>query len=98
MTGQKQAVATIYTIGHSNHPAQLLLDLLRDHRIEVLVDVRSRPYARYTPHFDQQPLRAAVLEMGCKYLYLGKELGGRPEDRQFYDPDGHVLYGRVAAS
>ena len=31
-----------------------------------------------------------------RYLFLGKELGGRPEGEEFYDSDGHVHYGRVA--
>ncbi len=31
-----------------------------------------------------------------KYLSLGKELGGRPEDKRYYDSSGHVLYGLVA--
>jgi len=33
-----------------------------------------------------------------KYLFMGKELGGRPDGDEFYDSEGHVLYWRVAES
>jgi len=31
-------------------------------------------------------------------LYLGRELGGRPEGDDYYDAQGHVLYARLATS
>lgn len=88
----------IYTIGHSNHQFEHLIALLHQHAIEVLVDVRSAPYSRYAVQFNSQALRAALPAAGVKYLYLGRELGGRPDGREFYDADGYVLYGRVARS
>jgi len=42
----------------------------------VLVDVRSAPYSRYVPHFNQTGLEKAVESGGMIYLYLGRELGG----------------------
>ncbi|MBI4499270.1 MAG: DUF488 domain-containing protein [Chloroflexi bacterium] len=68
------------------------------HQIAVLVDVRSAPYSRYTPHFNRGRLREEVVAAGLKYGYLGEELGGRPECEEFYDSAGHVLYGRLASS
>jgi uncharacterized protein (DUF488 family) len=88
----------IYTIGHSNHPLEAFLDLLHARHIDVLVDVRSRPYSKYAPHFNGQTLKEAVVAAGIRYAFFGKELGGRPDGAQFYDADGHVLYGRVAES
>ena len=38
----------------------------------------------------------ALKQAGVTYLYLGKELGGRPDGAEFYDAEGHVLYYRVA--
>ena len=88
----------LFTIGHSNHSREAFLERLRQHAIDVLVDVRSQPYSRYTPHFNTDELRAAVTEQGIRYVFLGRELGGRPEGAAFYDAEGHVLYGRVAES
>lgn len=88
----------LYSIGHSNHPLDAFLDLLRTHGIEVLVDVRSAPYSRYVPHFNPANLKTALKEAGFQYIYMGKELGGRPDGAEFYDADGHVRYDRLAES
>jgi len=88
----------LFSIGHSNHPMEAFLDLLKQHRIEVLVDARSHPYSRFASHYQAGSLRNAVADVGIKYLFLGKELGGRPEGDEFYDAEGHVLYSRVAES
>jgi len=76
----------------------ILLGLLKTHAVEVLVDIRSLPRSSYSPHFDQVPLKQAVKRSGIRYLFLGKELGGRPEGEEYYDSEGHVLYGRFAES
>jgi uncharacterized protein (DUF488 family) len=88
----------VFTIGHSNQPLETFLGLLDLHQIEVLVDVRSQPYSKYTPHFSAAELKAAILRHGLKYLFMGKELGGRPEGTEFYDAKGRVNYGLVAQS
>lgn len=86
----------VYTIGHSNHPIEKFLDLLKEHRIEVLVDTRSHPYSRFAPHFNVRELKASLAPACIKYLFLGKELGGRPEGEEFYDEEGRVDYRLVA--
>jgi len=88
----------VFTIGHSNHSVEHFLGLLKAHGIQVVVDERSQPYSKYATQFDQEALRPALQEAGIRYLYLGRELGGRPEGDEFYDEEGHVLYDRVAAS
>lgn len=86
----------IFTLGHSNHPRGLFNRLLLQHGIDEVVDVRSAPYSRYTPHFNHDALKHALDDIGIAYAYLGGELGGRPADRSCYDPDGRVRYDRVA--
>lgn len=88
----------LFSIGHSNHTLETFLGLLKQHQIEVLVDARSHPYSKFAPHFDAEPLKKEVTGVGIKYIFLGKELGGRPNGDEFYDADGHVLYSRVAES
>lgn len=90
--------ARLFSIGHSNHALATFLELLLQHQIEVLVDARSHPYSRYAPHFDLSAIKDAVARIGIKYIFMGKELGGRPDGKEFYDAEGHVLYGRVAES
>jgi uncharacterized protein (DUF488 family) len=86
----------LWTIGHSNHPLETFLDLLRRHAIEVLVDVRSSPYSGYCPHFNLEQLKPAVKAAGMQYLYLGDAIGGRAEGAEFYDEEGRALYNKVA--
>ena len=90
--------ATIWTIGHSNHPLEAFLDLLARHRIDVLIDVRSSPYSRYASQFNRESIHPALQHRGIRYLYLGDLLGGRAEDPRFYDDQGRVLYGALAES
>ena len=70
----------IYTIGHSTHTAEGFLKLLAIHGIEVVADVRSRPYSRFSPQFNREALKDALQEAGIRYLFLGRELGGKPQD------------------
>jgi len=93
-----QEKLTIFTIGHSNHSLEMFIDLLKSHKIDVLVDIRSKPFSRFSPQFNKEGLEKAVKASDIKYLFLGKELGGRPQDSEFYDNDGFVLYSRIAES
>ena len=86
----------VVTIGHSNHSAAHFLGLLNTHGIQVVVDTRSQPYSNYSTQFDQKDLKEVLTAAGIRYLFLGRELGGRPEGEEYYDAEGHVLYDRVA--
>ena len=88
----------MFTVGHSNHSAEKFAVLLRRHGIEVLVDVRSRPYSRHAPQFNATGIEATLSGDGIRYLYLGRELGGRPEEDMFYDTEGRVDYALVGRS
>jgi uncharacterized protein (DUF488 family) len=85
----------IYTIGHSSHAADHFTSLLLKYGIEVVVDTRSAPYSRYSPHFDRESLQALVAQSQMKYLYLGDAVGGRPKSEDHYDAQGRALYGRM---
>ena len=87
---------TIWTVGHSTQDLDAFLGLLRDHSVEVVADVRSQPFSRRNPQFNKDNLRTALLELDIQYVFLGLELGGRPPEPEFYDKEGHVLYGAVA--
>jgi uncharacterized protein (DUF488 family) len=88
----------VFTIGHSNHSARKLAGLLKRQGIKVLADTRSRPYSRHAPHFNAPSLEEILSEDGIGYLFLGRELGGRPEEEMFYDTEGRVDYALVGRS
>ena len=70
----------LYTIGHSNHPLERFLELLQMHGITVIADVRSVPLSRFAPQFNQKNLLETLPSIGCRYIFLGKELGGKRQD------------------
>jgi uncharacterized protein (DUF488 family) len=86
----------ILTIGHSNHSAEHFQRLLAEHGVEVLVDIRSWPHSRYVEWVDRSRIVDVARAAGARYLFLGKELGGRPEAAELYDSTGRVLYGKLA--
>lgn len=86
----------IYTIGHSNISADALNMLLHQHDIKLLVDVRSAPFSRLWPQFNQATLRDSVRGSGIEYLFMGKELGGRPDDERLRSPNGAPNYDAMA--
>ena len=85
----------VLTVGHSNHPLETFVSLLRRHDVTTLADVRSTPYSRFNPQFNRKSLDASLQAHGIAYLFLGQALGGRPEDRSCYE-DGRVRYDRLA--
>jgi uncharacterized protein (DUF488 family) len=90
-------MSTVYTIGHSSHSYEELVKLLAAHRIDVVVDTRSAPYSRFAPQFDREVLQRCLAESQVRYVFLGGELGGRPKNPEYYDAQGHVLYGRMTS-
>lgn len=86
---------SIFTIGHSTHSAEAFLALLRQHEVEALADVRSSPFSRFNPQFNRLPLEQSLKANGIRYVFLGKELGARSDDRSCYD-HGRVQYSRLA--
>lgn len=88
----------IFSIGHSNQSLETFFALLRQHEIQVLIDVRSSPYSKYVPHFNRNAIVAATAQYGIEYIFMGQELGGRPDGSEYYDIKGRVLYKRVAES
>ena len=61
----------------------------------MIADVRTAPYSRRYPHFNRDRLREALLLDGISYVFLGKELGGRPRERALYC-DGVADYEKMA--
>jgi uncharacterized protein (DUF488 family) len=75
----------LYTIGHSNHTIDHFIALLNRHKINMVVDVRSVPYSRYCPQFNKNVVSAALQAVNIQYMFLGRELGARPDDPACYE-------------
>lgn len=85
----------LYTIGHGNRKPEDFLTLLKDFGIEYLIDVRSQPYSKFNPQFNQNELKFFLENNGIKYVFMGDSIGGRPKDTTCYDDEGKVDYDTV---
>src|SRR6266850_14976 len=74
----------VLTIEHSAHSWERFVELLRSARVTAVADVRSSPYSRRNPQFNRDGLSEALRLDGFSYVFLGKELGGRPNEPRFY--------------
>jgi uncharacterized protein (DUF488 family) len=66
---------TIYTIGHSTRKLEELIDILKNFKIEVLVDIRHFPRSRHNSQFNKENLEVELPKNKIEYLWLEK-LGG----------------------
>jgi len=85
----------LFTIGHSNRELDEFVELLQEHQITAVADVRSQPYSARHPDFNAEPLKRRLQQFGIRYAFLGEELGARRGEPECY-VEGQAKYERVA--
>jgi uncharacterized protein (DUF488 family) len=85
----------ILTVGHSNHAFEHFLQILRANQVTAVADIRSEPYSGYKPEFNRETLKSSLDESGIDYVFLGDQLGARPQDPACYK-DKTVQYKLMA--
>jgi uncharacterized protein (DUF488 family) len=68
-------LALLYTIGHSTRALDELVEALRAHQIQILVDIRAFPMSRRLPQFNHESLEMSLPAAGIHYVWM-KALGG----------------------
>jgi uncharacterized protein (DUF488 family) len=66
----------IYTIGHSTRTLLEFVQLLREHDVARLADIRRYPGSRRHPHFSSESLAQSLPRAGILYEHF-PDLGGR---------------------
>jgi uncharacterized protein (DUF488 family) len=66
---------TVLTIGHSTHPIDEFVALLRAHGVQRIIDIRTIPKSRHNPEFNRDALAPALRAARIGYVHL-KKLGG----------------------
>jgi uncharacterized protein (DUF488 family) len=87
----------ILTIGHSSMSYEQFVRSLRSASVTAVADVRSAPFSRRNPQFNRDALRDELRLDGIAYVFLGEELGGRPNGRQYFC-EGVADYEKMAQS
>jgi uncharacterized protein (DUF488 family) len=67
---------TVFTVGSSDRTAEEFFNLLSEHRIQRLVDIRRFPASGRFPHFFGTSLEGLARGRRLDYFYLGDSLGG----------------------
>jgi uncharacterized protein (DUF488 family) len=77
--------ATVFTIGHSTHPFDEFVTLLKQAGVDLLIDVRTVPRSRANPQFntDALPKPLAAAEIGYRHIAA---LGGLRHRRKSDGP------------
>lgn len=66
---------TVLTIGHSTHPIDEFVEILKAHGVDTVADIRTVPRSRHNPQFDRAVLPGLLADAGLDYVYI-QELGG----------------------
>lgn len=74
-TTENTSKVVLWTVGHSNRTIKYFVDLLKEHGIEVLVDVRRFPTSK-VEHFKREEMERWLAEHRIEYVWMGEELGG----------------------
>jgi len=73
----------IFTIGHSVVETKIFIKKLQENKIDILVDVRTKPYSSRVTQFNRETLSTELNRHEILYLYRGKNLGGLGENTNF---------------
>jgi uncharacterized protein (DUF488 family) len=91
-------MGTVFTIGHSKHAIAYFLELLKRHRINCVVDVRSVAASRFNPQYNKKSLSESLKQQNIAYLHFANEFGARRSAAALLDEDGKVDFEKVRAS
>lgn len=105
MTHQISARSTpVFTIGHSNRSLDGFIALLREHSVELVVDVRRLPGSDRYPHFNADSLERSLANHSINFARVPPLTGRRPvsttvpfevngwwENRSFHNYADHAL-------
>lgn len=84
--------SSLFSIGHGNKKIEDFINEIKSLNINILIDIRSKPYSKWSPQFNKEQLEKSLINSGIKYFYMGDTLGGLPSDVSCYDYKGKVIY------
>jgi uncharacterized protein (DUF488 family) len=85
---------TLFSVGYGHRKFEDFVELLQRFSITYLVDVRSKPFSKYRPEFSKDRLESLLKIHDIKYVFLGHQLGGMPDDPSCYNGDW-VDYSKI---
>lgn len=87
----------VYTIGYAGVTIDRFIQILKDKRISLLVDVRSIPKSQYFYQFNNNLLSKTLADVDIKYENWKDEFGARQDNLNFYT-DNILDYDKFSKS
>lgn len=95
---KKMEAPVIYTVGHSTHQIDYFFELLKEHSVNCVIDVRSVAASSYNPQYNKEPLSNFLKNNGIAYLHFAEEFGARHTDPDVLDEEGKVDFEKIRKS
>jgi sugar/nucleoside kinase (ribokinase family) len=90
------SLAILYTIGHSTRTSNELLEALKAHQIQTVVDIRAFPMSRRLPEFNRESLEKSLPAAGHRLCM--DESAGRISPKRLWKSPGTSLCGIQASA
>ncbi len=87
---------TLFSIGHGQKPLEEFYEELISFGIQFVIDVRSTPFSKWAPQYNQKEIANYLKNHNIVYAYMGNIIGGRPINESCYDSEGHFDYEKMA--
>lgn len=93
---------TLYSIGHGRKSFEELIKELNSFGISFLIDVRTVPYSKWSPQFNQELFKSELKSRtNIRYDWWADResdtyIGGRPLDDSCFDDEGYFDYNKMA--
>jgi uncharacterized protein (DUF488 family) len=81
----------VYTVGHSTRSIAEFADLLKQGRVELVVDIRRTPLSRTNPQFNADVVPEALSAWQISYTRIA-ELGGRRSRSKAIPPEMNAFW------
>ena len=79
---KQESQPIVLTVGHSTHPLEAFIDLLKAHSVTRLIDVRTVPRSRHNPQFNRDTFSDALESSGIRYMHVAGLGGFRHTSRE----------------
>ena len=88
----------ICTIGHSTHPLDVFISMLKKNEVTHVLDVRTVPRSRKNPQFDKATLPESLHAAGIKYTHLPGLGGLRHAQKDSINGADMIQYAAIVAA
>ena len=77
-------MADLFTIGYANKSLDEFLTILKNYKINCLIDVRSMPLSSQYPEYDENSLKKVLKSNDILYMSFKNEFGARRNEDEVY--------------